>query len=36
MGADILKIAVMPKSKQDVFTLMNATLASAKKVKNHY
>ncbi len=26
MGADILKIAVMPKSKQDVFTLMNATL----------
>ncbi|MFA3187297.1 type I 3-dehydroquinate dehydratase [Acinetobacter baumannii] len=26
MGADVLKIAVMPKSKQDVFTLMNATL----------
>lgn len=26
MGADILKIAVMPKSKQDVFTLMKATL----------
>ncbi|MCU4529525.1 type I 3-dehydroquinate dehydratase [Acinetobacter sp. P1(2023)] len=26
LGADILKIAVMPKSKQDVFTLMNATL----------
>ncbi|MBN6512221.1 type I 3-dehydroquinate dehydratase [Acinetobacter pittii] len=26
MGANILKIAVMPKSKQDVFTLMNATL----------
>ncbi len=26
MGADILKIAVKPKSKQDVFTLMNATL----------
>ncbi|EHU3346745.1 type I 3-dehydroquinate dehydratase [Acinetobacter baumannii] len=26
MGADILKIAVMPNSKQDVFTLMNATL----------
>lgn len=26
MGADILKIAVMPKSKQDVLTLMNATL----------
>lgn len=25
MGADVLKIAVMPKSKQDVFTLMNAT-----------
>lgn len=28
MGADVLKIAVMPKSKQDVFTLMNATLKS--------
>ncbi|MEE8095649.1 type I 3-dehydroquinate dehydratase [Acinetobacter baumannii] len=26
MGADVLKIAVMPKSKQDVFTLINATL----------
>ncbi|MFK6175268.1 type I 3-dehydroquinate dehydratase [Acinetobacter baumannii] len=26
MGADVLKNAVMPKSKQDVFTLMNATL----------
>lgn len=26
MGADILKIAVMPQSKQDVLTLMNATL----------
>lgn len=26
MGADVLKIAVMPKSKQDVLTLMNATL----------
>ncbi|MDO7500512.1 type I 3-dehydroquinate dehydratase [Acinetobacter baumannii] len=26
MGADVLKIAVMPKSKQDVFILMNATL----------
>lgn len=26
MGADILKIAVMPKSKQDIFTLMNVTL----------
>ncbi|MDC4918869.1 type I 3-dehydroquinate dehydratase [Acinetobacter baumannii] len=26
MGADVLKIAVIPKSKQDVFTLMNATL----------
>lgn len=26
LGADILKIAVMPQSKQDVFTLMNATL----------
>ena len=31
MGADILKIAVMPKSKQDVFTLMNATLAVSQK-----
>ena len=26
LGADILKIAVMPKSKHDVMTLMNATL----------
>lgn len=26
LGADILKIAVMPKSKADVLTLMNATL----------
>lgn len=26
LGADILKIAVMPLNKQDVFTLMNATL----------
>lgn len=31
MGGDILKIAVMPKSKQDVFTLMNATLAVSQK-----
>jgi 3-dehydroquinate dehydratase-1 len=31
MGADILKIAVMPKSKQDVFTLMNATLVVSQK-----
>lgn len=31
MGADILKIAVMPKSKHDVFTLMNATLAVSQK-----
>lgn len=31
MGADILKIAVMPKSKQDVFTLMNATLKVSQK-----
>ncbi|WP_416224365.1 type I 3-dehydroquinate dehydratase [Acinetobacter sp. ANC 4654] len=33
MGADILKIAVMPKSKQDVFTLMNATLNVSQKSK---
>ena len=33
MGADILKIAVMPKSKQDVFTLMNATLAVSQKTQ---
>lgn len=26
LGADVLKIAVMPKSKHDVMTLMNATL----------
>lgn len=26
MGADILKIAVMPENKQDVFTLMDATI----------
>ena len=31
MGADILKIAVMPQTKADVFTLMNATL----KVSQH-
>ncbi|MDC4446396.1 type I 3-dehydroquinate dehydratase [Acinetobacter baumannii] len=31
MGADVLKIAVMPKSKQDVFTLMNATLKVSQK-----
>lgn len=31
MGADILKIAVMPTSTQDVFTLMNATLAVSQK-----
>ena len=31
MGADILKIAVMPESKQDVFTPMNATLAVSQK-----
>lgn len=28
MGADILKIAVMPKNTSDVYTLMNATLAT--------
>ena len=33
MGADILKIAVMPKSKQDVLTLMNATLNVSQKSK---
>jgi len=33
MGADILKIAVMPKSKQDVFTLMNATLKVSEQSK---
>ena len=35
LGADILKIAVMPQSKQDVFTLMNATLKSVNNLKNH-
>jgi 3-dehydroquinate dehydratase-1 len=33
MGADILKISVMPKSKQDVLTLMNATLNVSRKSK---
>ena len=33
MGADILKIAVMPKSKQDVYTLMNATLKVSEQSK---
>lgn len=33
MGADILKIAVMPQSKQDVLTLMNATLNVSHKSK---
>ena len=33
MGADILKIAVMPKSKQDVFTLMNGTLKVSEQSK---
>lgn len=33
LGADILKIAVMPKSKQDVFTLMNATLTVSQQSK---
>lgn len=33
MGADILKIAVMPQSKQDVFTLMNATLKVSQQSK---
>ena len=32
-GADILKIAVMPQSKQDVFTLMNATLKVSQQSK---
>lgn len=32
MGADVLKIAVMPKSKQDVFTLMNATLKVSQQI----
>lgn len=33
LGADILKIAVMPKSKQDVMTLMNATLNVSQRSK---
>ncbi len=33
LGADILKIAVMPQSKQDVFTLMNATLTVSQQSK---
>lgn len=33
LGADILKIAVMPQNKQDVFTLMNATLKVSKQSK---
>lgn len=33
LGADILKIAVMPQSKQDVFTLMNATLNVSQQSK---
>lgn len=33
VGADILKIAVMPQSKQDVFTLMNATLKVSQQSK---
>ncbi|RZG44734.1 type I 3-dehydroquinate dehydratase [Acinetobacter wuhouensis] len=33
MGADILKIAVMPQSKADVFTLMNATLEVSQQTK---
>lgn len=33
MGADILKIAVMPQSKQDVLTLMNATFNVSQKSK---
>lgn len=33
MGADILKIAVMPKSKADVLTLMNATLKVSQQTK---
>lgn len=32
-GADILKIAVMPQNKQDVFTLMNATLKVSQQSK---
>lgn len=33
LGADILKIAVMSQSKQDVFTLMNATLKVSQQSK---
>ena len=33
LGADILKIAVMPQSKQDVFTLMNAKLKVSQQSK---
>lgn len=33
LGADILKIAVMPQSKQDVLTLMNATLKVSQQSK---
>ncbi|EXB24962.1 catabolic 3-dehydroquinate dehydratase [Acinetobacter baumannii 1437282] len=33
LGADILKIAVMPQSKQDVFTLMDATLKVSQQSK---
>ncbi|MCH7296952.1 type I 3-dehydroquinate dehydratase [Acinetobacter higginsii] len=33
LGADILKIAVMPQNKQDVFTLMNATLKVSQQSK---
>lgn len=33
MGADILKIAVMPQFKQDVLTLKNATLNVSHKSK---
>ncbi|MCH7310876.1 type I 3-dehydroquinate dehydratase [Acinetobacter sp. ANC 4805] len=33
LGADILKIAVMPQSKQDVFTLMNATMKVSQQSK---
>ncbi|MFU8924975.1 type I 3-dehydroquinate dehydratase [Acinetobacter puyangensis] len=33
LGADILKIAVMPQSKQDVFSLMNATLKVSQQSK---
>ncbi|NNP69540.1 type I 3-dehydroquinate dehydratase [Acinetobacter sp. Ac_5812] len=33
LGADILKIAVMPQNRQDVFTLMNATLKVSQQSK---